>query len=279
MNEKVVVEQEKIAVQEVGPLAEWQSATVGQLAAALAVVQGAMKNPARTQKVTVRMKTGGTYFYDYAPMEAHWDVLRALLAKNGLAVVQTMRPGEMRLVSDTWAGWFTIETTLAHASGEWIRSAVQVPGDPDPKNIGSVITYYRRYLLSAITGTCPEDTDTQEVQPRGDEPAPAPRRDVAPPPRKDTPKDVPAEPVVKPTPAPRPVPKPAPKPAGKSQPGDLEPPKGTTGKDPVKNWRDNAEDKNSRANYYGGNTCVVCGKAPEYCHEKSGNCYNCQLGK
>jgi hypothetical protein len=60
-------------------------------------------------------------------------------------------------------------TTLAHTSGQWVKS--YLPLNPDKNNsqgMGAAITYLRRYALSAIVGVvCDEDDDGETACGRG----------------------------------------------------------------------------------------------------------------
>jgi hypothetical protein len=87
----------------------------------------------------------------YADLASVWDACRAPLANAGLSVVQ--------LVSSEGAT-ATVETILAHSSGEWVSSLLAVPlTKVDAQGLGSAITYGRRYALAAIVGVCPADDD------------------------------------------------------------------------------------------------------------------------
>jgi hypothetical protein len=69
-----------------------------------------------------------------------------------------------------------LATTLAHSSGEWIRSELPIRAkDASPQAQGSAITYARRYALAAIVGLAQIDDDAEAAQgrpftndPRGD---------------------------------------------------------------------------------------------------------------
>jgi hypothetical protein len=54
----------------------------------------------------------------------------------------------------------TVETVLAHKSGEWMRGTSAAPVvKADPQGVGSAITYLRRYSLAAVCGIAQEDDD------------------------------------------------------------------------------------------------------------------------
>lgn len=93
--------------------------------------------------------------YKYGAIDAYLRVARPLLAKNGLALVQ----------SPSASGDFvTVDTLLSHSSGQWIRSAMTMTielkkGMSVAQCAGMVITYARRYALSAMLGMASEDDD------------------------------------------------------------------------------------------------------------------------
>lgn len=121
------------------------SENIGNLAAALAKAQGAMKGATRD--------SSNPYFKSkYADLASVWEACREALTANELAIMQTNKQTDGLTV--------VIETTLAHSSGEWMTSDLtMVPTKADPQGIGSCITYARRYALAAMVGVAPEDDD------------------------------------------------------------------------------------------------------------------------
>jgi hypothetical protein len=165
------------------PLAT-QSAGIGALAAALAKAQGAMTGAKRDSE-------NPFFRSSYADLASVWDACRGPLSANGLSVIQT---------TEAEGDCVTVVTTLAHASGEWVRGRLAMtPVKADPQGVGSALTYARRYALAAIVGIAPEDDDGNAAS-RPDHPA-AWRTPPAPTPRAATPE---------PTPATAPAPTPAP---------------------------------------------------------------------
>lgn len=127
---------------------EMQSATIGSLAKALAAAQAEL-SPATKNAQNPHLRN------KYADITAVYEAIRAVLPKYGLAVAQTMEPTEK--------GYVTVRTTLLHESGEWISGVLAMPlptmGNNPPQQMGSAITYARRYSLSAIVGVVSEDDD------------------------------------------------------------------------------------------------------------------------
>lgn len=126
-----------------------QSEHINELATALAKCQG---------EITPAIKDSSNPFFKskYADLNAVWEACREPLSKHGLAVIQTMDRDE--------AGNLLLITTLAHSSGQWIRSRSPVPLlKSDPQAMGSSITYMRRYNLSAIVGISTDVDDDGEA--------------------------------------------------------------------------------------------------------------------
>lgn len=134
------------------------SSTVGEVAAALAKAQAGLGKLVKSTKVDVPTKTGAGYSYTYATLADALAACRSALSEQGIAVVQeAMTPKEDRGVE--------VSTTLLHSSGEWLRmQALFMPVAGGAQDIGSAITYARRYQLLAAVGLAPEDDDGAAAQ-------------------------------------------------------------------------------------------------------------------
>lgn len=145
-----------------GPFSDfpWKSQSIAKLAAALSKTQAEIKE--------AHLDATNPYFNKpYATLSSHWKAARESLSTNGLSVAQTMMPAPR--------GHICVSTWLLHSSGEWIRSELQLPIEkPGVQGAGSAITYARRYALSAIIGTSPEDDDGNHAQ-RGEAKGSQPR--------------------------------------------------------------------------------------------------------
>lgn len=143
-----------------------QSEHIDKLTEALAKAQATMEN-ATLNKVNPHFKS------KYADLAAIFDAVRKPLAAQGLIVTQTTELRE---------GGFVLVTTLAHSSGQFIKSEYPLPAAGKPQEVGSALTYARRYSLSAIAGiAADEDDDANAAQdgPRIDARGIAPRREPA----------------------------------------------------------------------------------------------------
>ena len=120
-----------------------QSESVNELFGALAKAQANLK-PAHFNKTNPHFKS------KYADMTAVLEAVRRPLAEHGLAVTQTteVRDGALVLV-----------TRMGHSSGQWIAGEYPLPNTGRPHEIGSAMTYAKRYSLSAIVGISADDDD------------------------------------------------------------------------------------------------------------------------
>ena len=120
------------------------------LAAALVAALGEMTNP-QFDAVNPAFKAR------YATLANILSTIRPVLAKNGLAITQTVDPYQVE-GSATWK--VTVTTKILHTSGETMESAITLPASKaDAQGIASAITYARRYALSAICNIAGDDDD------------------------------------------------------------------------------------------------------------------------
>ena len=112
---------------------------LNELAAALAKAQGAMNN-ASMNRINPHFKS------KYADLAALWDAVRKPLSDNGLSVVQIIRDG-------------SLHTMLLHTSGQRLCSDYPLPATARPQEMGSALTYARRYSLSALVGIAADEDD------------------------------------------------------------------------------------------------------------------------
>jgi len=153
-----------------------RSDLINELAAALSAAQGKMEAAAKDS-------ANPYYRSTYADLASCWSSIRAPLSEHGLAVLQ---PVSIEASADGIR--VSVETVLAHASGQWVSGVASwvpmrqskdggakaewVPAQ-DPQAVGSCITYARRYALCAMVGVAPEDDDANAasgVQYRPEEP-------------------------------------------------------------------------------------------------------------
>lgn len=125
--------------------------TTGKLADALAKAQAEFRAIKKDKTAKVRMKAGGEYSYNYADLSSVIDATKEALSKNGLAIMQPVEFQGERLV---------LHTKLLHSSGEMQSCFWPLPAPHTPaQEMGSALTYARRYSMSAILGVASEDDD------------------------------------------------------------------------------------------------------------------------
>lgn len=130
--------------------------SIAKLAAALARVQVELPpiRKAETGEVSGTNKDGKffSYKYSYADLAAVSAAIMPLLGKNGLSF--TSWP------STTPRG-FMLRYYLLHESGEQMAGEYPLPTGErvTAQQLGSAITYARRYCLCAVTGVAPDDDD------------------------------------------------------------------------------------------------------------------------
>jgi hypothetical protein len=94
--------------------------------------------------------------YRYADLKDVSEAVYPLLAKHGLAftALPTMYEGD-----------FVLHYKLMHEAGAFEEGRYPLPNGK-PQDVGSAITYARRYALCAVTGVAPggDDDDAQKAQ-------------------------------------------------------------------------------------------------------------------
>ena len=102
----------------------------------------------------------GTYKYKYASLAGIMRSVRPVLAAHGLCVSQLVSSTDDRL---------TVGTTLVHRSGQTFQSGVLTMKLPaTPQQLGSLVSYLRRYQLVALLGLAVEDDDARSTHPPSD---------------------------------------------------------------------------------------------------------------
>jgi len=111
----------------------------------------------------------------YAPLDAIIEMIRPILPKYGLAVMQFTDMPEN-------GDGIIVETIITHQSGQYVSGRLLMPlAKVDPQGAGSAITYGRRYALAAALNIVSDEdvdgnhnTDTK-TPPKKDVQAPTPK--------------------------------------------------------------------------------------------------------
>lgn len=124
--------------------------STGEIAKALAAFQAEMPTVAKSNTANVPTKAGGSYSYTYADLADVSAAATPLLAKNGLSFACLPRRCD--------DGSYELAGTLLHTSGESLEGSLPVFGRT-AQEIGSALTYGRRYLLGCMTGIVTDADD------------------------------------------------------------------------------------------------------------------------
>ncbi len=131
-----------------------KSESIKKLGYSINQVSRGDKNPANSKVVGA-----GSFSYKYAPLDEVLNLVRPILSKHGLSVIQAPVMSE---------GMVGVTTTLLHESGEWIEfEPILLKMDKQSaQGAGSAITYARRYSISAVLGISSEDdNDANSIEP------------------------------------------------------------------------------------------------------------------
>ena len=118
------------------------SEKTAELFEAMSLFQGQVKNAGKNA-VNPHWKN------KYADLSAVIEAVKEPLTEQGL------------FVSQFPSGDQSLTTIVGHVSGQWMKATMQMKAkDPsNPQNVGSCITYARRYALAACLGIAQEDDD------------------------------------------------------------------------------------------------------------------------
>jgi len=87
----------------------------------------------------------------YATLNATQESVRPILAKNELALIQSVYSDENS---------YYVESRLIHSSGEWIASKIKLLIDRNSmQGLGSATTYAKRYSAQALLGISGDEDD------------------------------------------------------------------------------------------------------------------------
>lgn len=120
--------------------------TCKELATALSKAQGEVEN-------AKKVSNNPHFKSKYADLATIWDVIREPLTRNGLSVLQLpceAPPGQVGLV-----------THILHSSGQSVSEKffVGLKDASNPQQVGSALTYMKRYTLLGVAGIASEDDD------------------------------------------------------------------------------------------------------------------------
>lgn len=117
------------------------------LNAALVAAQSEFPPIERSKTVEVKTREQGRYSFSYAPLDEILGKTRPILNKHGLALSQQLTDKGLR-------------TELRHVGGARVGGSFPLPHTPaTAQQLGSLLTYLRRYTITALLGIAAEDDD------------------------------------------------------------------------------------------------------------------------
>lgn len=122
---------------------------LGELAAALAKAQAAFPKVLKDREAKIE-SAKATYSYKYSDLASLLDAVRKPLSDNGLALSQPIEITPTGMV---------LHTMLLHSSGAHLDSYYPLASHDRPQEMGSEITYSRRYTAGAILCIASEEDD------------------------------------------------------------------------------------------------------------------------
>lgn len=131
---------------------------MASLYGSLAIAQGAFLAIEKNRSVEITMKTGGKYRFRYADLEQILAKTRQALSSNGLALFQSL---------ETQPNNAVLRCELVHKDGGRVSSEVSIPHPhtvQDPKSFGAMVSYYRRYMVTAMLGVAADDDLDEDGQ-------------------------------------------------------------------------------------------------------------------
>jgi len=135
-------------------------------AAALAIVQSNMPQVGKDKSASIRSDKG-SYTYKYADLASILDAVSPVAAAQGFSFMATPTLSA--------AGAFVLRYCLLHKGGHREGGEYPLP-DPSrstPQQIGSAITYARRYVYCAMVGVAADEDDDGRASAQ---PLPRPRQ-------------------------------------------------------------------------------------------------------
>jgi hypothetical protein len=137
-----------------------------ELAAAFIEMQAELEQPI---KRSVGQARGGKY--KYVDLAAVLEGIKPVLAKHGFGVTQPL----CYYTDESGKRERLLQTRLMYKNGEFIASQYPLGDHKSPQELGSEITYARRYSLCALLGIVGDEDDdgaaaSQKVEPKKVEP-------------------------------------------------------------------------------------------------------------
>ena len=129
-----------------------RSESIANFAEAFAKFQLEVCDPKMDEQTEYITKSGKKINFKYASLKEIMKTIRPVLAKHGICIMQEPKMDGNKV---------SITTILLHSSGEFVEFEPTIMNAVSAmaQEIGSAITYGRRYSVSAVLGLGAEDDD------------------------------------------------------------------------------------------------------------------------
>lgn len=132
-----------------------------ELFKALALAQAEFGHIEKNKTVEIRPREKPAYSFKYADLDEILGKIKPALSKHGLTLLQPVLPDE--------AGVSWLITAVVHADGAALESRVLAPSPTeDPKVYGGLLSFMRRYMVSAFFCLAADDDLDDNGQERGE---------------------------------------------------------------------------------------------------------------
>lgn len=198
-----------------------RSENLSNVFAAFVAAQAELPSITRSKTVKVSTRNGGTYNFKYAPLDTVIDTVKPIYAKHGLSVTQLLSVNGIETLvvhesGEFFGSTFPIDEYLYKRVKEVVDGKVVYDREPiSPQEIGSLVTYLKRYAYGAINHLALDDDDdgnhatgNTAVETTPPKRAPKPPKEEVKAAKEDVKPRVPKPPKEDPAPAPEPEPEP-----------------------------------------------------------------------
>lgn len=127
------------------------SEQVNEIVSALVSARPKFQTVTKEESAKIEGRNGSSYGYKYAGLPATLEAVIPALTEAGVVVIQAPHVDE--------AGALGLITRLAHTSGQWMESRYPLKSFDRAQEMGSAITYARRYALNAMLSIAAEEDD------------------------------------------------------------------------------------------------------------------------
>jgi hypothetical protein len=128
------------------------STETDKLDVALTAFQKEVPKVRKKKSAEVTMKSGGKYKYSYADLADVLTTALPVLTKYDLHITQGFVAGN-------------VQTQVHHSSGQWKGDdGIPLPTHLAPQELGSAITFFKRYGVCALLGIAPEGDDVDAAK-------------------------------------------------------------------------------------------------------------------